>query len=102
MIMALRREAKREGTQGEAAAEQIHYFETNKQRMRYSKYRAKRYPIGSGTVESACKRLIGARLKGASMCWSKLGAQGILTLRAALLSGTWEQSWPMTRISKVV
>jgi Uncharacterised protein family (UPF0236) len=97
VIVALRRESKREGEAGEAAREQIHYFEANKDRMHYSEYRALGYPIGSGTVESACKRLIGARMKGAGMCWSKRGAQGVLTLRAELLSERWEQSWPKTR-----
>ncbi len=64
-------------------------------------YREAGYPIGSGTVESACKRLIGARLKGAGMCWSKRGSQGVLTLRAELLSDRWEQSWPRTSLKKV-
>lgn len=99
VLRALRKEGEREGVQGEAAREQIHYFETNKERMRYSEYRAKGYPIGSGTVESACKRLIGGRLKGGGMCWGKgkRGAQGVLTLRAELLSDRWERSWPKTR-----
>ena len=82
-------------------AREIHYFETNKERMRYSEYRAAGYPIGSGTVESACKRLIGARMKGAGMCWGKPAAQGVLTLRAELLSDRWQQSWPKTRLRKV-
>jgi hypothetical protein len=105
VIAILKEEAAREragspgspGMQGEAAGEQIHYFETNKERMRYSQYRGAGYPIGSGTVESACKQLIGGRLKGAGMCWGKPGAQGVLTLRAELLSERWEQSWPRTR-----
>lgn len=101
VIVALHRESKREGAEGEAAREQIHYFETNKDRMRYSEYKGAGYPIGSGTVESACKRLIGARMKRAGMCWSKRGAQGVLTLRAELLSERWEQSWPKTRTRKV-
>ena len=101
VIVALHRESRRQGSEGEAAREQIHYFETNRKRMRYSDYRAKGYPIGSGTVESACKRLIGARMKGAGMCWSKPGAQGVLTLRAELLSDRWELCWPKTRLKKV-
>jgi hypothetical protein len=101
VIVALNRESQREGAEGEAARAQIHYFEANKHRMRYSKYRAAGYPIGSGTVESACKRLIGARMKGAGMCWGKSGAQGVLTLRAELLSDRWEQSWSNTCLKKV-
>ena len=81
---------------GEATSE-IHYFETNRHRMRYAEFRAKGYPIGSGTVESACKRVIGARLKQAGMRWTKAGAQAVLNLRTQLLSGRWEAIWPATR-----
>lgn len=83
--------------EGEAMASQIHYFETNRERMRYAQFRSQGYPIGSGTVESACKRVIGARLKQAGMCWSKAGAQAVLSLRAELLSGRWNTIWPATR-----
>ena len=65
--------------------------------MRYKEFRSKGYPIGSGTVESACKRVIGARVKQAGMCWRRAGAQAVLTLRAELLSGRWEEAWQMTR-----
>lgn len=86
------------GDQAEpSAATEVHYFETNQERMRYAEFRAKGYPIGSGTVESACKRVIGARLKQAGMCWTKAGAQAVLSLRAHLLSGRWETMWPFTR-----
>ena len=54
--------------------------------MRYAEFRAKGYPIGSGTVGSACKRVIGARLKQAGMRWTKTGVQAVLNLRAQLLS----------------
>jgi hypothetical protein len=86
------------GDQAEpSVATEVHYFETNQERMRYAQFRAKGYPIGSGTVESACKRVIGARLKQAGMGWTKAGAQAILSLRAHLLSGRWETIWPFTR-----
>ena len=81
---------------GEATSE-IHYFQTNRHRMRYGEFRALGYPIGSGTVESACKQVIGARLKQAGMCWSKAGAQAVLNLRTQLLSGRWDTIWPLTR-----
>jgi hypothetical protein len=95
VLAALKRE---EGNQEEqAAASEVHYFQTNQERMGYAAFRAKGYPIGSGTVESACKRVIGARLKQAGMCWTKAGAQAVLSLRAQLLSGRWETIWPLTR-----
>ena len=76
---------------------EVHYFETNRHRMRYAEFRAQGYPIGSGTVESACKRVIGARLKQAGMRWTRMGAQAVLSLRTQLLSGRWDAIWPATR-----
>jgi len=85
---------------GEAAADEIHYFDTNKEKMRYKRFREAGYPIGSGTVESACKRLIGARLKQAGMCWTKKGAQPVLSLRAGLLSQRWGENWRLTHADR--
>ena len=96
VLAALHAAVANEAT-GAAAGAEIHYFETNAERMRYPQYRAAGYPIGSGTVESACKRVVGARAKGAGMRWSKEGVQAVLNLRAELLSERWEQSWPLTR-----
>lgn len=89
--------ALREGQEEEGKASEVHYFEANRERMRYGEFRAKGYPIGSGTVESACKRVIGARLKQAGMGWTQAGAQAVLSLRSELLSGRWETMWPATR-----
>lgn len=95
VLVALQQAAQSE--RGEAAAKEIHYFETNKERMRYDQFRARGYPIGSGTAESACKRLVEARLKQSGMCWSKGGGQAVLNLRAALLSNRWEEAWQDSR-----
>ena len=70
-----------EAPKGEAAREQIHYFAVNRERMRYPQLRAKDYPIGSVVVESACKRVVGARRKQAGMCWTKTGAQSVPAMR---------------------
>jgi len=43
--------------------------------------------IGSGPVESACKVVVGQRLKQAGMRWTREGADAILALRTAVLSG---------------
>lgn len=95
-------EAARGEPQGAAAAGQLHYFRTNAGRMRYGEYRAAGYPVGSGTVESACKRVVGARAKGAGMHWSGPGVQAVLSLRAEQLSGRWAQSWPLTQPARPV
>jgi hypothetical protein len=63
---------------------QISYFEDNKERMHYDQYMAMKLPIGSGTIESACKNVIGARLKQGGKIWSESGAEGMLQIRASL------------------
>ena len=75
------RGAKRQMLQGE-----INYFQENKERMRYDRYRRMQLPIGSGTVESACKNVIGGRMKQGGMTWSETGALGMLQIRASLAS----------------
>ena len=62
------------------------YLFHNRWRMRYHLFREAGYPIGSGTVESACKHVVQQRLKQSGMRWSLIGAQAMLALRSTLLS----------------
>ncbi len=66
---------------------QIDYFTDNQERMKYDVYRASRLPIGSGTIESACKNVIGGRMKQGGMSWSETGADGMLQIRSSIASG---------------
>lgn len=68
----------------------ITYFQNNRHRMRYPEFRAQGYQIGSGTIESGCKRVIGARLKQAGMIWTLQGARQIIKARAMFLSNEWD------------
>ena len=80
----------------EAIAKALQYFENNRERMDYQKYRAEGYFIGSGVVEAGCKKVIGGRLKQSGMFWKVPGANAITVLRCALLSATgWGQFWKM-------
>ena len=54
--------------------------------MDYRRYRELGLPIGSGTVESACKNVVAARMKQSGMMWSLPGATGMLQLRASIKS----------------
>jgi len=92
VVAALQTAATQE-RRGQAAAEEVHYFTVNAGRMAYAAYRAAGYPLGSGMVESGCKQVVGQRAKGAGMRWSVAGVQAVLTLRASLLSGGWEEAW---------
>jgi hypothetical protein len=96
VVAALQTAATQE-SRGRAAAEEVHYFTVNAGRMAYATYRAAGYPLGSGVVESGCKQVVGQRAKGAGMRWSGAGVQGVLTLRATLLSGGWEVLWATRR-----
>jgi hypothetical protein len=68
------------------------YFMHNRERMRYAAYRAQGWQIGSGSIESACKRVVQARCKRAGMRWSRVGVQAVLAARARYLSGRWEET----------
>lgn len=64
----------------------LKYFSENKERMRYASLAANGYHIGSGLVESACKTVVGMRLKQSGMRWSQPGAEAMLHLRSLLLT----------------
>jgi hypothetical protein len=68
------------------------YFESNKRRMQYMEVRDAGLPIGSGMVESGCKQF-GARFNGAGMRWSREGAERLIPIRAAILSGRFDEVW---------
>jgi hypothetical protein len=77
------------------ASRNVGYFRENAQRMNYPLYRKQGLPIGSGTVESACKHVVAARLKGTGMRWDEEGAENILALRCQDLNGRWDSLWPL-------
>ena len=66
------------------------YFNKNCSRMRYSEFKKIGLPIGSGAVESAIRRVINLRIKGAGIFWIKKMAETMLFLRSQYLSGRWD------------
>lgn len=77
----------------------MRYLFNNRQRMHYAAYRQAGYPIGSGTIESACKTVVQARMKQAGMRWSRRGAQNMLALRTLLLSDRWHELPALTSLN---
>jgi hypothetical protein len=71
------------------------YFGNNVHRMEYPEYQAEGWHIGSGVVESACKTVVGQRLKGAGMRWGEEGAHSLCHVRALYRSeeGQWDAFW---------
>ena len=72
---------------------ELWYFRRSRHRMRYAKLKAKRYPIGSGVVEAACKTLVTQRTKRSGMRWRHEGGQAILTFRSLVQSDRFERGW---------
>lgn len=72
------------------------YFEGNRQRMRYDEFRAKGYPIGSGTVESGINTVVHHRMKRPGRGWERLNGQAMLAALGELHSGRFEQTWQVT------
>lgn len=73
------------------------YFATNAARMNYPKFRKQHLFVGSGVIEAGCKTVIGHRLKQSGMFWTVNGANAILALRCAHLSGRFEDYWESRR-----
>jgi hypothetical protein len=84
---------------GRAAAEKYKdattYLENQQHRMDYPHYLAQGWQIGSGPVESACKTVVGQRLKLAGMRWGEDGTDEMCHLRALFKSdrGQWLAFW---------
>jgi hypothetical protein len=79
----------------EAVDELIGYLERQAHRMEYPEYLAHGWCIGSGAIESACKTVVGQRLKLAGMRWGEDGAHAVCHLRALYRSekGQWDAFW---------
>ena len=75
------------------AAKCAGYIIRNRRRMRYPKFHAQGLCTSTGVLEAGCKVAIGTRLKRTGMHWSVSGANAIIALRCAKLSGRFEDFW---------
>jgi len=73
----------------------VQYFRNHEHRMDYPRYLRNGWQIGSGPVESACKTVVGNRLKGGGMRWGEAGSDAVCHLRALYLSepACWDAFW---------
>ncbi len=65
------------------------YFKQNENRMQYQTFEGQHIPCGSGSVESAIRRVINLRLKAPGTFWKIEMAEAFLFLRSQLISGRW-------------
>ncbi len=66
-------------------------------RLRYNCFRSRGVPLGSGAIESTIRRVINLRLKGNSVYWTEDNAEAVFQLRAAVVSGRWDEIVEHTR-----
>lgn len=76
------------------------YLRNNRHRTDYPKYVACGWQIGSGKIESACKTVVGQRLKESGMRWREPGTNSLTHLRALYKSepDLWRNYWNPTRL----
>src|SRR5579864_458006 len=73
--------------------EHLSYLQKREAHMQYPTYQQAGWPIGSGSVESANKLVVEARLKGAGMRWARQNVNSMLVLRNAVCNRRWHETW---------
>ena len=71
----------------------VRYLTTKDEFLRYDKALAAGWPIATGVIEGACRHLIGDRLDVTGARWGLDGAEAVLTLRAVISNGDFDEYW---------
>jgi hypothetical protein len=71
----------------------VRYLTGNHEYLRYDQALAAGWPIATGIIEGACRHLIGDRLDITGARWGLQGAEAILTLRAVISNGDFDDYW---------
>jgi hypothetical protein len=77
----------------EGVREHLGYLRKREALMHYPEFRKHGWPIGSGSVESANKLVVEARLKGAGMHWERKNVNPLLALRNGVCNERWSEMW---------
>ena len=70
-----------------AALKKLKDYFGDHSRFQYKTFRDNGLPTGSGTVESAIRRVINLRIKGTGLFWKREHAENIIFLRSLVLTG---------------
>jgi hypothetical protein len=71
----------------------VRYLTSKDEYLRYDQALAAGWPIATGVIEGACRHLIGDRLDITGARWGLQGAEAILTLRAVISNGDFDDYW---------
>jgi hypothetical protein len=72
----------------------LNYLTKRLNQIQYAAFQAQGFPIGSGSVESANKLVVEARLKGSGMHWARVHVNSLVALRTIACADRWAEAWP--------
>jgi hypothetical protein len=81
------------GSQRNGAAACVRYLGSKREFLRYDQALDAGWPIATGVIEGACRHLIADRLSIGGARWGLDGAEAVLTLRAVISNGDFEEYW---------
>ena len=81
------------GAQRTGADACVRYLTSKHEYLRYDQALTAGWPIATGVIEGACRHLIGDRLDITGARWGLQGAEAILTLRAVISNGDFDDYW---------
>jgi hypothetical protein len=71
----------------------VRYLTSNNQHLRYDQALAAGWPVATGVIEGACRHIIGDRLCITGSRWGLDGAEAVLTIRAVIANGDFQDYW---------
>jgi hypothetical protein len=81
------------GSQRAGADACTRYLDARHEHLRYAKALQAGWPIATGVIEGACRHLIADRLDIGGARWGLDGAEAVLTLRAVISNGDFDEYW---------
>jgi hypothetical protein len=82
-----------DGSRRTGAAACVRYLEGKREFLHYDQALEAGWPIATGVIEGACRHLIADRLDIGGARWGLDGAEAVLTLRAVISNGDFEEYW---------
>ena len=81
------------GSRRSGAGACVRYLRNKHEFLRYDQALDAGWPIATGVIEGACRHLIADRLSIGGARWGLDGAEAILTMRAIISNGDFEEYW---------